>query len=351
VRSLHLISSDARRGAETFAVELSAELTQAGHEATVLALRPSGEVSHHDVPTLGERRRSGTAWLALRRAAGTTDLVVAHGSRTLEACAVSLRGTGVPFMYRTIGDPSYWAKTLRRRGAVGLMLRRAERHVALWDGAAVQLQSRYGIDRRSIDVIPNAVPTPQFPRAADDDRRRARSRFGLEGGRACLAFVGALSEEKNVASLLLALQALDAVLLVAGEGPERQRLDTLAERLGGRVRFVGGLADPYLVYAAADLLVLPSHSEGMPAVVIEAGLVGTPSLVSPVGALVEMISDGIDGYLLSGPTPDAIAAGVERAFADGLAARHTVAGTFGKRYSMASVAPTWETAMERAVGC
>jgi hypothetical protein len=133
--SLHVVTSDARRGAETFASDLVAELRRVGLRASVVGLCRSEMVEVHDMQTLGRSRRSAGTLRRLRSAARDVDVVVAHGSATLEACGLGLLGTGVPFVYRTIGDPGYWVTSSWRRRGVGWLLRRATRNVVLWPAA------------------------------------------------------------------------------------------------------------------------------------------------------------------------------------------------------------------------
>jgi glycosyltransferase involved in cell wall biosynthesis len=91
----------------------------------------------------------------------------------------------------------------------------------------------------------------------------------------------------------------DAILLLAGEGPEAGALESLARRLGleGRVHFLG-YVDPSNAYAACDVVVLPSRSEGMPLVILEAMARGRTVIATRVGAVAETITDGTDGRVV-----------------------------------------------------
>jgi glycosyltransferase involved in cell wall biosynthesis len=350
MKSLHLITSDARRGAETFAVDLVAALGPLGHQASVVALNASESQEAHDVPILGHSRRSASLFRRLRSAASEVDVIVAHGSSTLEACAIGLAGTGVPFVYRTIGDPSYWVSSEVRRRVIGSFMRRATRHVALWEGAANQLAARYAIPMTKIDVIANAVPAGKYPRATVEERRAARHRLEIPLDRTCLVFVGALSPEKDVVSLMHAMRMLeDVVLLIAGDGPERVSLAAIQSEGDGReVRFLGSVREPYGLYAAADLLILPSRSEGMPGVVIEAGLVGTPSVCTPVGSIPEMLQHGITGFLTPVGEPRMLAAAIRRAIPRASEVGERSADLFKRRYTIEQVAGQWADTIRAA---
>jgi glycosyltransferase involved in cell wall biosynthesis len=351
VKSLHVITSTARRGAETFAVELVGEMRESGHPTTVVALTSAEDEVEHEVPTLGSSRRSPGTLYALRRLSRSYEVVVAHGSSTLEAAVVALAGTGVPFIYRTIGDPSYWVSNAATQRRVGLMLRRARRHVALWDGAARQLADTYGIPRACIDVIPNGVRGERFELADRRGREAARMQLGIGTAVKCLLYVGALSPEKHVAAAIdAAARVGGAVLLIAGDGPNRRWLqEHAAATAGSRVRFLGLVADPAALYAAADLLLLPSRSEGMPAVIIEAGLVGTPTVASAVGSVPELIDDRRTGFLVPPTDVAALVSAIEEALPVASEVGRAAASRFRASYDITDIAQAWIRTCNRAL--
>ena len=126
--------------------------------------------------------------------------------------------------------------------------------------------------------------------------------------------MGTLSWEKAPAVAVEAIGLLaDAHLVVAGDGPERADLEALAERVApGRVTFVGTVADPASLYAAADLLLLTSRTEATPGVLIEAGMAGLPVVAARVGAVPEVVDDEETGLLVDADRPAEFAAAVER---------------------------------------
>jgi glycosyltransferase involved in cell wall biosynthesis len=349
VRSLHVITTDARRGAETFAVQLVAALQELGSDAAIAAMGSSGSRDAYSVPVLGTNRRSPVFVSALRRAAKRVDVVVAHGSSTLEACAIAMTGTSVPFVYRNIGDPSYWVQAGWRGHAVGVMMRQATRVAALWPEAALRIHQRHDIPLDRIDVIANAVDETRYSRASQRERTLARRALGLPAG-PCLAFVGALSPEKDPATAIRALSRLPgASLLVAGDGPELAALRRVADSIApARVRFLGQVVDPVEVYRAADLLLLPSLTEGMPAVILEAGLVGTPTVSSAVGAVPTMVHDGETGFLAPPGRPSAFADRVAAALPSAAEVGDRAAAEFRGNYSIEAVAKAWVQTLERA---
>jgi glycosyltransferase involved in cell wall biosynthesis len=149
---------------------------------------------------------------------------------------------------------------------------------------------RAAAPRARVHVIPNGIPVPPLPTAAT--RASAREALGLSPGLVVVAFVGRLSPEKAPEVLLRAVSGTGLALLVAGEGPLRDALEAEAKADAGQVRFLGFRADVAPVLAAADVLGLPSRTEGLPMAALEAMAAGLPVIASAVGSLPEVLADG-----------------------------------------------------------
>jgi glycosyltransferase involved in cell wall biosynthesis len=114
-----------------------------------------------------------------------------------------------------------------------------------------------------------------------------------------------------------ALQRMpDVLLLIAGRGPERDKLEALARRLGvaERVRFLGAVPQMELkkVFNAADLMVLASSREGWANVLLESMACGTPVVASNVGGSPEVVAAPEAGLLMSDYSSDGVADAVLR---------------------------------------
>jgi glycosyltransferase involved in cell wall biosynthesis len=89
----------------------------------------------------------------------------------------------------------------------------------------------------------------------------------------------------------------DALLVLVGDGPERPRLEALAQHLAG-VRFTGELHDPLPYMQAADCLTLPSSTEGQPISLLEAMATGLVCVATRIGGITDALDDGCLGVLV-----------------------------------------------------
>jgi glycosyltransferase involved in cell wall biosynthesis len=177
----------------------------------------------------------------------------------------------------------------------------------------------YGVPEEKFFPFPYSVGNARFRRQAAAFRgRRAELRhgFGVPDGATCVAYVGRLSPEKNVAELIRGVHgAPSTYLLLVGTGPEQRELEALAaELLPGRHRFAGFLNQERLgeAYAAADVLALTSRHEAWGLVCNEAMNFGLPIVVSDrVGAAPDLVAPGETGFLYPSGDVDALSRALE----------------------------------------
>ncbi len=134
-----------------------------------------------------------------------------------------------------------------------------------------------------------------------------------------VGYVGRLSEVKGILNLVEAIPRVleeqgDLSFMIVGDGPQRGRVEELLDlyHLHDHVCLPGWAPRDRLpeVLSELKLLVVPSYSEGLPNIVLEAMACGTPVLATPVGSIPDIIRDGETGYLMAENNPDAIAGAV-----------------------------------------
>lgn len=169
-----------------------------------------------------------------------------------------------------------------------------------------------GVSPAAVTPLRNGVDLDNF-RPLDRDAIRAE--LGLD--RYTLISVGNLIELKGHHLIIQALAAMpDVLLLIAGNGPDRGRLEALAARLGvgQRVLFLGAVPQPELkrYFNAADALVLASSREGWANVLLESMACGTPVVASAVGGSPEVVASTDAGLLMSRYSSEGVAEAVLR---------------------------------------
>lgn len=171
---------------------------------------------------------------------------------------------------------------------------------------------KLGVDARHVTSLRNGVDLQRFQPI---DRENVRGI--LELTQFTLLSVGHLVPVKGHELAIAALPLLpDAKLLIAGDGPERKKLEDLTQKLcvGDRVTFLGALPQSKLTsyYNAADALVLASSREGWANVLLESMACGTPVVASNVWGTPEVVAAPEAGVLMSERTPEAVADAVNR---------------------------------------
>jgi glycosyltransferase involved in cell wall biosynthesis len=197
----------------------------------------------------------------------------------------------------------------------GRLFTRIDRQVARGFDRVIAVSERIRDDISAAGVRPGRLVLLHNAIVLDRYRRTGRTGALAELlGRApdgpVLASIGRLSPEKGHADLIEALaivaargQQLTAVL--AGDGPERSRLTERirARGLEDRVHLVGYVDPPQRILEETDLMVLPSHTEGLPNAALEALAMGVPVLATRVGGTPEVIADGETGRLVEPRNP------------------------------------------------
>lgn len=197
-------------------------------------------------------------------------------------------------------------------------LRAADHLVTVCQAFVPELEQR-GVRPERITVQHNCVEPPEP--VPEEEIRALRERWQIGDGAAVLLSVGRLSKEKGHTDLLRSLaelrrsrRGLNFRLLVVGDGKEGHRLEELRRRLGleREVIFAGHQDRVAPYYRVADVVVISSHSEGSPNVLLEAMAARVPVVATRVGGIPEIAAEGETALLVPPREPVAMAAAIER---------------------------------------
>jgi glycosyltransferase involved in cell wall biosynthesis len=232
------------------------------------------------------------------------------------AAAVAAKLLGVPAVIKLHGsDVNVIAKLPGPRRLTGWAFRQASRVVAV-SRALADEAADMGAPRDHIRVVMNGVDESIFhPR----DRAAARAELGLPAGPLAV-YIGNLKEVKGVQDLPAIWERTlkerpDATLIVVGSGPLQAQVAAGLAPFGERAQMIQAqpLARVPLFMAAADVLVLPSHNEGTPNVVLEALACGRRVVGTTVGGVPDVLARPELGALAPPRDPEAFGAALAKA--------------------------------------
>jgi glycosyltransferase involved in cell wall biosynthesis len=211
-----------------------------------------------------------------------------------------------PAMLHTVHSLAEFEVEPRARWIQRLAFRDGVVPVAVAQEVSRSLARLYGIAEPV--VVPNCLPVERYRRPkVPRDRWRAREGFAPES--LLLTCVAGLRSEKKHGLLLEAFAQtsaakLDSHLLLAGGGDQTVLRKQAADLgIGSRVHFLGVRTDIPDLLAASDVFVLASQYEGSPLCVMEAMAAGLPVVVPRVGGIPELVTDGVEGFLIATSQP------------------------------------------------
>ncbi len=218
------------------------------------------------------------------------------------------------------------AARIIKKSVEAAVYRRARRLICLSQAFAVLLVERYGVDPARVRIVPGGVDAGRFEGVPD--RANAREQLGWPRDRPLVFAVRRLVRRMGLEDLIEAMvdvrrRVPDVLLLVGGRGP---LLDELTARinslgLGDHVRLLGFIPDEALplAYRAADITVVPTVAlEGFGLIAVESLAAGTPTLVTPVGGLPEVVRDLSADLVLPSTGARALAEGISATLRGGI---------------------------------
>jgi glycosyltransferase involved in cell wall biosynthesis len=192
-------------------------------------------------------------------------------------------------------------KRPKLRMALRLMSYFCHRIVVIGDDGARVMREDVGIPPQKLQIILAGVDLDSF----GQPREQARNELDIDTDVPVAAIVARLSSEKNHRNLLEAWKQVvthipQALLVMAGDGPEKESLVEEITRLGlnDNVRMLGVRRDVARILAASNLFVLSSDREGLPVSVLEAMAASRPVVATDVGDLSKVVKEGETGFLV-----------------------------------------------------
>jgi glycosyltransferase involved in cell wall biosynthesis len=230
----------------------------------------------------------GALRLAREIRARDVSLIHAHDFKTLALAVIAGLVSRVPIVATFHGDTSS-AAIVAAYEAFARALGNLTAGVAAVSEPLFRTLQRW-VRAAPVVYIPNGLP--EVEPIDHREQLRARESLGLPPDAQVMAVIGRLSSEKGHAVLVAALRRMPIppMVLVAGDGPLRPELEKAAKSLP--IKLLGYVDEARFVYAAADAVVIPSRTEGVPLVGLEAMLLGRPVIASAVGELPYMLDGG-----------------------------------------------------------
>lgn len=373
VRVLHVIDSLRMGGAEALLAALVRELDIHGWvESSVCAVSAQG--SDQDLVASLRRHASELEFLHGRRLydprilggllraqrRSRADLVHSHLSTANVNARVAARLVGRPHVTTIHTPPGPGVEDSRLRAmADGVTAHLSTRIVSPSQEVAHAYAAHYRLPPSRFCVIPNAPAA--LPADACDRTVLRKELFG-SSARHVVVCIARLQQEKGIDELIdatkpLAARVPDVLVVVAGAGPEEQRLRERVSALAAddRVRLLGHRSDIGRLLAGADAFCLPSRHEGVPLSVLEAMRAALPCVATAVGGIPTLIDDGRTGLLVPPSDPAALAEALGRVLTDEPLARslgRAAADNVERNYSLERVArryaDVYREALDRA---
>ena len=307
MRILQIIQKKQFRGAEIFCCQLSNHLIRMGHEVEVCSVF-DGESDlpfHKAVKSLNGNQNirylDYKGWRNLNEVISTykPDLVQANAADTLKYAVFSKKifGWKQPILYRNASISSFYINDAFTKKINSFLLESVDGIISVSRFSKDDLSYLFPVTEHKTEVIPIGIEEDETDTAPMEIHEFKSNRINL-------VHVGSLTQEKNHFGLLEIFQIIledcqDAHLHIIGEGPLKSAISKKIGELGleHNISLHGEMKDPFRYIAQADVLLLPSLIEGLPAVILEAMYCKTPVVAYNVGGISEIMNKHT-GYLI-----------------------------------------------------
>lgn len=177
-------------------------------------------------------------------------------------------------------------------------------------------RNRARFSQRSLRTIYNTVQDPANFLGEEFNRQKIKSQYKLDGNSVIVTFVGRLVALKRCEDLIEAMSIVSRQLgehqlhlLIAGDGPELNKLQALAvdSCASSHIKFLGRVDAVYELLAASDIYTQVSETEGLSLSILEAVASGLPAVLTDVGSNCEVVQHEQSGYLIGVNEPEQLA--------------------------------------------
>lgn len=321
IRVVHLIDSLKFGGAEMLLFELIPRLEAYGFRPTVLYCEPGPlveEFKNNKIPV------THLPWLArvdplllvrMEKAIRKEHpkIVHTHLFKSDFHGRLAARIAGVPVVVSTLHNCNAWAKNSLFGLIYGFTAKFADKFIAVADEVRDYATHYLRIPPQKLITIPNAVSIERFE-GKSVEGLAVRKEFNISPDAPLLGIIGRLEPQKDHENFLWAADRIhknnqNARFFIVGDGYLHDQLVTLTNSLGLQdvVIFCGLRKDIPAVMAALDVLVISSHYEGLPVVLLEAMAASRPVVSTAVSGVISVVEDGETGILVEPSNSDALA--------------------------------------------
>ncbi len=315
---LQLVTKRQYRGAEVFAASLSSMLAENGHKVLFTGLYKAPEnvltaKGAINIDLDGKKSAFSPSLLLqliklIRKEKPA--IIQANGSDTLKyAVFAKLLNPSLKIVYRNISMVSSWSQEASfKRSMNRWLFKRVNRVTSVGQQSLEDLVKTYDYPIGKTKLIRRGIP--QIKVDSKQSRKMLASEFGFSETDPLLIHIGQFSPEKNHAFLIECFQHVleassNARLIFIGEGIKLEEIRSLVKSHGltQHIFFTGHRENVQELLAAGDLFILGSTIEGVPGVVLEAGMQSLPTIAVNVGGVGEVVKNSSTGILIEKHVP------------------------------------------------
>jgi glycosyltransferase involved in cell wall biosynthesis len=337
MKVLFINSMRAFGGGEQWLLEAAAGLAARGHEVSIAARRGSalsvlGRGDGHRVfefPMRGDVDLQSIIGITALMKRGGFDIVSVNVQRAVRLGAIAAYFAGIGAVVERRGLLFRLKNTARNRFIYKRLISRV---VVNCEAIRDDLASSGVMSPRQMIIIPNGIDPSRVTSVGGN---KLRSELGIGEETRIVAIVGRLVSDKGHGVAFDAFSRIlaedpDCCLLVVGTGGLRDELERQARSLGAAVRFLGHRDDIPAVLDAAEVTMVTSFREGMPHVILESMVAGTPVVATRAAGIPELIENERDGLIVPMHDPRGTAQAALRILRDRELA-HRLAANAGRR--------------------